>query len=94
MMVKYTKQTRFKGINFISASEIGQYIYCSVAWYLQKCGYGPESPFLEIGKEKHVKIGKIIYHTQVNTKRSRVFSVIGFLLIIIAVLVILYGAIS
>jgi len=94
MMVKHTKQTRFNGTKFISASEIGQYIYCSVAWHLQKCGYEPKSPFLEIGKEKHVKIGKIINHTQVNTKRSRVFSIIGYLLLIVAVLLILYGAIS
>ena len=93
-MVKNKKQTRFKGKNFISASEIGQYIYCSVSWYLQKCGYEPDSPFLETGKEKHIKLGKIIYHTQVNTKRSRVFSIIGCYLLIIAFLLILYGAIS
>jgi len=92
-MVSHKKQTRFKETNIISASEIGQYIYCSVAWYLQKCGYDPKSPFLDMGKEKHIKLGKIIYHTQVNTKKSRVFSIIGCLLLIVAVILILYGAI-
>jgi len=93
-MVRHTKQTRFKVSNIISASEIGQYFYCPVAWYLQKCGYEPKSPFLEIGKEKHVKLGKIIDHTQTNTKRSRVFAIAGYLLLIAAVLIILYGVIS
>jgi len=27
----------------LSASEIGQYQYCSCAWILQRCGYEPES---------------------------------------------------
>ena len=93
-MVRHTKQTRFKGSDIISASEIGQYFYCPVAWYLQKCGYEPKSPFLEIGKEKHAKLGKIIDRTQVNTKRSRVFAIVGYLLLIAAVLIILYGVIS
>lgn len=89
--MRHTKQARFKGSDIISASEIGQYFYCPVAWYLQKCGYEPKSPFLEIGKEKHVKLGKIIDRTQVNTKRSKVFAIAGYLLLMIAVLIILYG---
>jgi len=93
-MVKYTKQIRFKGSEIISASEIGQYFYCPVAWYLQKCGYEPDSPFLKMGKEKHAKLGKILNRTQMNTKRSRVFAIAGYLILIVAVLVILYGVIS
>jgi hypothetical protein len=93
-MVKNSKQTRFKGSNIISASEIGQYCYCSISWYLQKCGYKPESHFLDLGKERHVKLGRIIYHTQVTTKKSRFFSIVGYFLLIIAILIIIYGVIS
>lgn len=93
-MVRHTKQARFKESDIISASEIGQYFYCPVAWYLQKCGYEPKSPFLEMGKEKHVKLGKIIDRTQANTKRSKVFAIAGYLLLIAAVLITIYGVIS
>jgi len=92
-MVKHTKQTGLKVSNIIRASEIGQYCYCSIAWYLRKCGYEPVSPLLDIGKDKHKNLGKIIYHTQVITKRSKVFSIIGYILLIVAVLIILYGVI-
>lgn len=46
----------------LKASEIGQYAYCPVAWHLQRQGYEPESPLLDIGLEKHVDLG-----TQVET---------------------------
>ena len=42
----------------ISASEIGQYEYCSISWDLARGGYKPTSKKLEIGTMMHVAIGK------------------------------------
>ena len=84
-----TKQTRLKNKDIISASEIGQYYFCSKAWHLQKCGYKPQSAMLDVGIKKHQELGKIIDHTQKNTKKSKIFTVAGYLLLTISVLIIL-----
>jgi len=91
--MKDTQQTRFRQSNVINASEIGQYHFCSVAWYLQRKGYKPESPMLDIGTKKHVELGIVIDHTTKNAKKSRVFALVGYLLLAIAVFVLLFEAI-
>ena len=87
------KQTYFKDTDIISASEIGQYHYCSVAWYLQKCGYEPKSPMLDVGIKKHLEIGKVIDYTQANIRKTRAISIIGYLLLIIGVMIFLFEVI-
>ena len=74
----------------ISASEIGQYNYCSVAWFLQRCGYEPISENLDAGAKAHIELGNIIDYTKINTKKSRVLSYIGYVLLIIGVLFFLF----
>ena len=88
-----TRQTSFKDTDIISASEIGQYHYCPIAWYLQKCGYEPKSPILDIGAKKHVELGRIMNHTQTNIRRSRSFAIAGYLLLILGILILLFGVI-
>lgn len=88
-----TRQTSFKDTDIISASEIGQYHYCSIAWYLQRCGYEPKSPMLDIGAKKHVELGRIMDHTQTNIRRSRFFEIAGYLLLILGILILLFGVI-
>jgi len=92
-MARDTRQTSFKKTDVISASEIGQFHYCPVAWYLQKCGYKPQSQMLEIGLKKHVQLGEIIDNTQVKSKNSKIFAVIGYLLIFTVILILLFGVI-
>ena len=92
--MRHTKQNRFKGTEIINASEVGQYHYCSMAWYLQKCGYEPKSPLLDVGTKKHTELGEIIDYTQINIKKSRVLAIVGYLLLIIAVLVVLFEVIT
>ena len=75
----------------ISASEIGQYVYCSLSWYLQRCGYKPDSPSLAVGKEAHVDLGRTIDAVRYDIRRSKYLKVIGYLLLICAVIAILYG---
>ena len=77
----------------ISASEIGQYAYCSNAWFLNKKGYKPDSVLLEKGTEKHRELGKKINKTENNQKKSSVFAVIGYLLLGIAFLIIIFEVI-
>jgi CRISPR/Cas system-associated exonuclease Cas4 (RecB family) len=88
-----TKQTRFRQSDVINASEIGQYYFCPVAWYLQRKGYKPESPMLDIGTKKHVELGRVIDRATKNAKKSRVFALVGYLLLAIAVLILLFEVI-
>ena len=88
-----TKITQVKDTDILSASEIGQYQYCSIAWYLQKCGYEPQSHFIGIGAKKHVELGHIMDSVQTKTTLSRALAILGYLLITIALLIILHGVI-
>ena len=92
-MVRRVKKTQFCESDVISASEIGQYYYCPVAWYLQKCGYESKSPFLEIGIKKHVKHGDVIDYTQNNVKKSKFLATAGYILLIIVVIITIFEVI-
>ena len=87
------KDTSFKRNETISASEIGQYHFCPKAWYLQRCGYEPKSKSLEIGKAKHVEHGKLMYYAQKNVRKSKILAYIGYLLLVITLLILLYEVI-
>ncbi len=87
------KQTCIKETDVISASEIGQYQYCSIAWYLQKCGYKPKSPMLDIGTKKHLELGELMDYTQINIKKTRNIAIIGYFLLIIGILIFLFEVI-
>ncbi len=91
--MKHTIQKCFKDTNVIKASEIGQYCYCSISWYLQKCGYKPKSPMLELGIKKHKDLGKIIESTQKSSKKSKIFTIAGYSFLIIGLLIILFEVI-
>ena len=77
----------------ISASEIGQYNYCSVAWFLQRCGYESLSESLDIGVKEHIELGNILDYTKQNTRKSKVLSYIGYSLLIIGILFLLFEVI-
>lgn len=80
---------RDRNSNVISASEIGQYEYCSVGWLLQRNGYKPDSPDLKKGLEKHRDLGRIINKTEKIQKKSNIFAKIGYILLVIAALMLL-----
>ena len=87
------KQVQRRDNNILSASEIGQYHYCPMSWYLQRCGYEPKSEYLEIGKEKHVELGRVMYHAEKNIKKSRFLAIIGYLLLVVVILFLLFEVI-
>ena len=43
--------------SIIRASDIGQYCFCSIAWYLQKMGHRPDSEAIKRGTQEHHKLG-------------------------------------
>ena len=55
---------KFSGDEFLKASEIGQYHYCSIAWLLQKQGYEPKSPAMKDGKRHHIILDEKITSLQ------------------------------
>ncbi|MFH1100435.1 MAG: hypothetical protein V1726_00155 [Methanobacteriota archaeon] len=67
----------------LSASEIGQYIYCSTSWYLQRCGYTPESESLQQGKTLHTELGETLDDLQKQIRRSRWYALIGLLILLL-----------
>jgi len=88
-----TEHNKFRRDDVISASEIGQYHFCPMSWYLQRCGYEPESKSLKIGKDKHVELGKVMYYTQRITKKSKILAIVGYLLLIVTVALLLFEVI-
>lgn len=87
------KDIKFRKDYVISASEIAQYHFCPMAWYLQRCGFEPASECLTFGKDKHVELGRVIHSTEKIIKGSRILAIIGYLLLVAAVLLLIYEVI-
>ena len=85
----HTNRAEFKKRTILSASEIGQYTFCSVAWFLQRCGYEPQSALLESGARKHTELENIVNSAQKHDTASRLLAIAGYLLIAVAILLVL-----
>ncbi|UCB58528.1 MAG: hypothetical protein JSV67_07975 [Thermoplasmatales archaeon] len=91
-MVK--KQNLKKEIkNIISASEIGQYYFCSNSWFLQKNGYIPISKKLDTGNRKHEELGIIIHILEKQMKKARLITLTAYVLFFISIIILLIGVI-
>jgi len=84
------KKNKITGNKTISASEIGQYYFCSNAWFLKKCGFKPVSPKLDIGIKKHEELGKIISDTEKEIKKSNIFALIGTIFLVVSLLILFF----
>jgi len=89
----HLKNKYFKNSDIIKASEIGQYCFCSISWYLQRCGYKPISPMIDIGIKKHEELGKIIEFSQKSSKTSKAFAVAGYLILFFGLFFIIFEVI-
>lgn len=87
------KQRRLKKSDVLSASEIGQYVFCSCAWQLRCLGYEPKSPFLEPGKQAHVALGERLDGLAVRSRYAQWFALIGAVVLGVALLFFLFGVI-
>ncbi len=74
----------------INASELGQYNYCSIAWYLQRCGLEPKSEALDVGKRKHVKLGENIDKVERQENHSYLLKIVGYFLLFLGFLLIFF----
>ncbi len=83
------KQKVLKNSDVLSASEIGQYHYCSCAWMLQRYGYEPESPSLETGKQAHISLGDTIDGFKSKDRVARWTAVLGVVVLCLAILLLL-----
>lgn len=85
------QKNSLKKNEIISASEISQYTYCSISWYLQRCGYESNSPLLNIGRKAHINFGKTIENIQIEIDRSKRLALTGYLLVTIGIIMIIFG---
>jgi len=76
----------------ITASEIGDYIYCSVSWYLQRCGHAPESPRLEEGTRKHAEVGEKLTIVQKEKRASKRLRDAAYIVLLISPLLLVLGS--
>ena len=74
----------------LSASEIGQYCYCSIAWFLQKQGFKSDSELLKIGQKKHDDLGQLIKEIEVKMIKSKILELIGYIVLFIGILIIIF----
>jgi hypothetical protein len=75
--------------NYISASDIGQYQYCSISWKLKKQGYEPNTELLNIGRNKHISHGDLIDNSEKLIKNSKKLSLISYILLILAAIIVI-----
>ncbi len=73
----------------IKASEIGQFIYCPVAWHLQRQGYKGKSPALDRGLKEHYDMGKELDTMMKEEKKERRFLFAGLALMGISILILI-----
>jgi hypothetical protein len=72
------------------ASEIGQYHFCSLAWYLQKKGYKSKSSSLKRGVEKHQIYGKKLSNLKKHKYFVKILYVGGILCLFIAIILYIF----
>ena len=92
-MVESNKKKR-KISKVINASDIGQFHFCSISWYLKKLGYKPESDLIDQGVSKHKKLGITIDNAKKYSKKSKLYKLAGILFFIISLVFLIFEVIS
>lgn len=77
---------KFSGNEILKASEIGQYEYCSVAWFLQRLGKKPIPLLLDKGSKIHEELGSKVTTIQEKERTFKQISYIGYILLIMIIL--------
>jgi hypothetical protein len=83
------KEKQINKNDIISASEIGQYSFCSTSWYLQRSGFKPISSRIEEGKKFHHRLGNSIEVIKKNNKISKRLIFYGVLFVIFSIIMII-----
>jgi CRISPR/Cas system-associated exonuclease Cas4 (RecB family) len=77
---------RKNGDKAISASEISQYVYCPVSWYLKRTGVEPQSFGLKRGIDMHEKAGGRLTLLDRKERAADLFRLLGYISLIAAIL--------
>ncbi|MFA6226820.1 MAG: hypothetical protein WC620_11785 [Methanoregula sp.] len=77
---------RSSGSKPISASEISQYVYCPVSWYLKRSGVQPQSGGLKRGIVEHEKAGGRLILLEKRDRAAGIFRLLGYFSAVIAIL--------
>lgn len=86
--MKHPNKKNFDTSPIIRSSEIGQYLYCSMAWYLQRCGYQPQSKQLDEGTQKHISYGDSIDTIHHQKKRFSSYALLSIIFFVLALILI------
>ena len=76
---------RKNGYKAISASEISQYVYCPVSWYLKRTGVQPQSFGLKRGIDAHEKAGSRLIILEKRERAACMFRLLGYFSAIAAI---------
>lgn len=79
----------YKKREYIKSSEIGQYKFCSLAWYWNKVGIEFDRKESNLGQEKHIELGKNIDYYKKTSKYSIIFLIIAIISLIILLWILL-----
>ena len=72
----------------ITASEISQYVYCPVSWYLKRSGVKPQSSGLKRGIDAHEKAGSRMVLLERRERAAGMFQLLGYFSGLVAILLI------
>ena len=85
--------SKYYKYQIISASEIGQYIFCSISWKLQKKGFIPKKKYIKRGEKAHIYHGKTIGNIEKLSISLKLIILITSILLFLALLFIIFGVI-
>lgn len=77
----------------ISASEIGQYNFCSISWKLKKKGFIPKKEYIKRGEKAHRSQGQTIGNIENLSISLKIIILITSILLFLALLFIIFGVI-
>jgi hypothetical protein len=71
----------------ISASEVGEYVFCAKAWRLKRDGAIPQSPHLDSGTAFHQEHGRQVSRSDSLRKTAVICALIALLLFVCLALI-------
>jgi hypothetical protein len=72
----------------ISASEVGEYLYCAKSWYLKRCGEKPQSEAIDQGSAFHKHHAVSVSQAENLKRAGRVVIILAAILALILVVLI------
>ncbi len=73
----------------IRASEIAQYLFCPMSWYLSRKGYTPDEQVFAKGVQVHHRHAQVISHLERGQQWAKRLLLLGSFLLLIGALLII-----